>query len=383
MNLIKSKVSHLKFLEPSISVVFWLLLFLAPLLFGRFEDGIVWKHVFNVWRSFIPYLALYLLNRLLFLPLLFFRKKRWLFFISNMTAIVLMTIGVQLYRTRIIQPRIQQNRPVMTAPGRRPPPDQRERPPVLREAPPPPPGNDRRPPLQQAPKQLPPFISFAVISVLIIGFDTGLTLSVKWIQSEQKRISAEKESMASQLAFLQSQVSPHFFMNTLNNIHSLIDINTTEAKDSIIKLSRLMRHLLYDSQVEQIPLKKEIEFIGNYVELMRLRYSEKVRIDLHTPDQIPEKTLPPLLFTSFLENAFKHGITYQESSFIGIILSCGPDALSFIIRNSKPQGSKKGSPAGIGIENSRKRLDILYGDSYKLIIDDMKDEFLVSLNIPI
>ncbi len=375
MNLIKSKVSHLKLLEPSISVVFWLLLFLAPLLFGRFEDGIIWKHVFNVWRSLIPYLALYLLNRLLFLPLLFFRKKRWLFFISNMTAIVLMTIGVQLYRTRIIQPRIQQNRPVMTAPGRRPP--------VLREAPPRPPGNDRRLPLQQPPRQLPPFISFAVVSVLIIGFDTGLTLSVKWMQSEQKRISAEKESVASQLAFLQSQVSPHFFMNTLNNIHSLIDIDTNEAKESIIKLSRLMRHLLYDSQVEQIPLKKEIEFIGNYVELMRLRYSEKVRIDLHTPDQLPEKTLPPLLFTSFLENAFKYGISYQESSFIDIMLSCGPGALSLIIRNSKPQGSKKGSPAGIGIENSRKRLDILYGDSYKLIIDDMKDEYLVSLSIPL
>ncbi len=383
MNLIKSKVSHLKFLEPSISIVFWLLLFLAPLLFGRFEDGIVWKHVFNVWRSFIPYLALYLLNRLLFLPLLFFRKKRWLFIISNLVAIVLMTIGVQLHRTRIIQPRIRQNRPVMTAPGRRPPPDQRERPPVPREEQPPPPGNDRRPPLQQAPKQLPPFISFAVISVLIIGFDTGLTLSVKWIQSEQKRIFAEKESMASQLAFLQSQVSPHFFMNTLNNIHSLIDIDTNEAKESIIKLSRLMRHLLYDSQVEQIPLKKEIEFIGNYVELMRLRYSEKVRIDLKIPVQLPEKTLPPLLFTSFLENAFKHGITYQEASFIDIILNCGPDALSFMIRNSKPQGSKKRSPAGIGIENSRKRLDILYGDSYKLIIDDMKDEFLVSLIIPL
>ncbi len=290
----KNKLNHLKFLGPSISIVFWLLLFTSPLLFGNFEEGIDWEHILRVWRSFIPYLALFLLNRFVFLPFFFFRGKRWLYFISNVVLILGVAIGIHFYRTNVIQPQPRENPNEALAPRRVPPPGARppvpgERPPMLRENQPPPGRRDGLPPIQQPPKQLPPFISFMVVSVLIIGFDTGLVISVKWAQSEQKRIRAEKENMESQLAFLQNQVSPHFFMNTLNNIHSLIDINTTEAKEAIIKLSKLMRHLLYDSQVDQIPLKKEIEFIGNYVELMRLRYSEKVKIDFHMPGQIPEK----------------------------------------------------------------------------------------------
>lgn len=222
-----------------------------------------------------------------------------------------------------------------------------------------------------------------MISILIIGFDTGLKISVKWAQSEQKRMRAEKDSVESQLAFLQNQVSPHFFMNTLNNIHSLIDIDTSEAKKSIIKLSKLMRHLLYDSQVELIPLKKEIAFIQNYVELMQLRFSEKVRISLYVPEQMPEKLIPPLLFTSFVENAFKHGISYQEKSFIDISFSNGSNRLSFSIRNSNPAMKKEDGPSGIGIENSRKRLDLIYGDTYTLEIDENNEAFTVNLNIPV
>jgi len=384
----ENKTKHLKFLEPLISVVFWLLMFMSPLLFGNFEDGIDWDIILKTWRSFIPYLALFLVNRFVFLPLFFFRRKRWHYFIGNGILIVAMAIGVHFYRTNVIQPQLQENPREALAPRREAPPRDRppvpgERPPRLRENAPPPIGRAGSPPIQPPPKQLPPFISFMAVSVLIVGFDTGLMISVKWAQSEQKRIRAEKDSVESQLAFLQNQVSPHFFMNTLNNIHSLIDINTTEAKESIIKLSKLMRHLLYDSQVEQIPLKKEIEFIRNYVELMKLRFSDKVKINLHIPDQIPDKSIPPLLFTSLVENAFKHGISYQEKSFIDISFSNGSDQLSFTIRNSNPGIKKEEGPSGIGIENSRKRLDLIYGDSYTLEIDDKKDEFVVSLNIPV
>ncbi len=365
---------QLKFLEPLISVVFWLLMFMSPLLFGNFEDGVDWEHLLKTWRSFIPYLALFLINRFVFLPFFFFRGKRRLYFISNVILIAAMAIGIHFYRTRVLQPPLQEMHREAMAPRREAPPGHR------------PPGPGEReglPPNQGHPKQLPPFISFMVVSVLIIGFDAGLMISVKWAQSEQLRTRAEKESVESQLAFLQNQVSPHFFMNTLNNIHSLIDIDTTEAKESIIKLSKLMRHLLYDSQVEQIPLKKEIEFIQNYVELMQLRFSEKVKIDLNLLEQIPDKSIPPLLFTSFVENAFKHGISYQEKSFIDIRFSFGSDQISFTIRNSNPRIKKEEGPSGIGIENSRKRLDLIYGDSYSLEIDDKKNEFVVSLNIPL
>lgn len=233
------------------------------------------------------------------------------------------------------------------------------------------------------PRQLPPLVSFIVVSVLVIGFDTGLQISVRWAQSEQLRVQAEKENVENQLVFLRNQVSPHFFMNTLNNIHALIDINTAEAKESIIKLSRLMRHLLYDSEVELIPLKKEVEFIQNYVELMQLRYSDKVRIDLQIPGQLPDTTIPPLLYTSFVENAFKHGISYQESSYITISISYEAEKLVFDIKNSNPRLQREEESSGIGIENSRKRLDLLYGNRYSLDIKDGKDEFSVNLTIPV
>ena len=373
MNKIK-RINHLKFLEPFVSVVFWGLLFASPLLFRMVEeDQIEWDHIFRVWRTFLPYLGLYLVNRFVFLPLFLFRGKRWLFFISNMVLIVATATVMHIYSPNVHGPRPMEDRSETMGnlsdrpPGERPPGDR-------------PPGD--RPPRQQPPRQLPPFISFMVVSILIIGFDSGLLISVKWAQSEQERIRAEKENMASQLAFLQNQVSPHFFMNTLNNIHSLIDIDASEAKEAIIKLSKLMRHMLYDSQVQLIPLKKEIEFISSYVELMKLRFSDKVRINLHIPDKISEKSVPPMLFTSFVENAFKHGISYQAKSFIDISFANGSDKLSFVIRNSNPGMKKEEGPPGIGIENSRKRLDLIYGDSYTLDIIETPDEFTVSLKIP-
>ena len=193
----------------------------------------------------------------------------------------------------------------------------------------------------------------------------------------------EKENVENQLAFLRNQVSPHFFMNTLNNIHSLIDIDSTEAKDSVIRLSRLMRHLLYDSEAEQIPLKKELEFVQNYVELMKLRFSNKVNIQLDIPEQIPDKTIPPLLFTSFLENAFKHGIYIQGTSFVSIAFAFLDDQLVFAMKNSNPGFQKEKEQRGIGIENSLKRLDLLYGNRYSLEINEGKEEFALTLTLPL
>lgn len=401
MNPRKNKIIQLRFLEPFISVAFLVLILASPLLFGNFEDEIDWVHIFRVWKSFLPFLAIYLVNRLVFLPFLFFRNRRWLYFICNILLILALASLVHIIRPQIFLPDYRRTRsealiPLgQVPPGERPhregPPGERshggrppgERPPGDRPPGERPPGRGDRPPNKKPPKQLPPMISFMAISVLIIGFDTGLLISVKWARSEQKRIRAEKENMASQLAFLQNQVSPHFFMNTLNNIHSLIDIDTEEAKEAIIRLSKLMRHMLYDSQAALIPLKKEIEFIGNYVELMKLRFSEKVNINLHVPARIPEKSIPPLLFTSFVENAFKHGISYQESSHIDICFSNGSNQLLFVIKNSNPGKSNDEGPSGIGIENSRKRLDLIYGDSYSLEIEETSEEYSVSLKIPV
>jgi len=168
----------------------------------------------------------------------------------------------------------------------------------------------------------------------------------------------------------------------LNNIHSLIDVNTEEAKEAIIKLSKLMRHLLYDSEAEKIPIKNELDFISSYINLMKLRFSEKVNINLEIPNNVPQKSIPPLLFTSFVENAFKHGISYQKTSYIHIRFQFTDDSLIFILNNSLSD-KKNIESGGIGIDNSRKRLDILFGNNYQLDIEESQTEYHLTLNIPL
>jgi len=218
---------------------------------------------------------------------------------------------------------------------------------------------------------------------LVIGFDTGLRMISRWSKLEQEKTLLEKENVQNQLAFLRNQVSPHFFMNTLNNIHSLIDIDAGEAKDSIIKLSKLMRHLLYESEAEQTPLKKEVEFIRSYINLMKLRFTDKVEIEVAIPENLPDKTIPPLLFTSLIENAFKHGISYKHPSFIRINLSVADGRLNFDIANSKQVKDVNDSTQGIGLKNTRQRLDLLYAGDYAFDISENENEFVVKLSLPI
>jgi hypothetical protein len=191
-------------LEPIIISFFWILLFASPLLFGRFDNGIEWTHVFNVWRRYLPLLFLFFINRFVFLSKLFFRNKRLLFFICVGSLITLLTMGTYFFRADN-SPRIE-NMPPREAAFNSPHPIH-----------PPPPGRRDiiKPPAHPRPEPIPPFVSLIILSILIVGFDTGLKVSMKWAQSEREKINLEKENVENQLAFLRNQVSPHFFMNTL------------------------------------------------------------------------------------------------------------------------------------------------------------------------
>lgn len=364
--------------EPIIIVVFWLVLFMSPIFLSESEYDLNWDHVFRMWLSFTPYLILFLINRYVLLPYLFFRNRRLLFLGSALFIIIIMAFGVFHFRRKVFRQPVRFERSEQFHS-----PPQKFREPPSKSDPNQPQVRNQNPPPQRPPRELPPYIAFVIVSTLIIGFDTGLRLSVKWVRSEQTRTFVEKENMQTQLAFLRNQVSPHFFMNTLNNIHSLIDFDTTEAKESIIRLSKLMRHLLYDSEAEKIPMKKEVDFIRSYVDLMRLRYSDQANIELRLPTLIPEISIPPLLFTSFVENAFKHGASKQASMSIVISFLFEDEKLQFQIRNNHAQNSQANDHVGIGIANSKKRLDLLYGDSYKLNIEDRENEFIVNLIIPV
>lgn len=363
-----TKNKRLKYAEIILLVMIWAVLLAAPLLF-REEMEFSWTEMRRPLQSIIPLFIIFLINRFVLVPYLLFKKKNVQYFVSAGIMIALITIGLYFIERGNV------NEAIRPGPAGH-----------VRQSPPPPgriaPGTPP-PPSPEPGGPIPPFANFLILAVLLVGFDTGLKISFKLAESERIKDKLEKDNVESQLAFLRNQVSPHFFMNTLNNIHSLIDFDTEEAKESIISLSKLMRHLLYDSENETISIQKEMEFISNYVDLMKLRFSDKVKISLKIPDQLPDKSIPPLLFTSFLENAFKHGISYQNSSFIDITLRYASNVLTFEILNSNAPINKEEDKFGIGIENSRKRLDLLYGNRYSLNIKDENDEFYVNLSIPV
>jgi hypothetical protein len=376
MQEISKNIRKFNLFEISLISLLWLLLFASPLLLGQSGGGIDWFHVFKVWKEHSVLLVLFLINRFVLLPYLFFRNRRALYMVAASLLVAVAVAGMYLYY-----------RKPAAKTDRKPPENSISENTGDRN-----PGQNLRPPQRQQrrgpgkpvqPEPIPAYINLLLLSVLIFGFDTGLKTASKWVYSEQQRIILEKENVETQLSFLKHQISPHFFMNTLNNIHSLIDVDATEAKKSVIKLSNLMRHLLYESELEMSPLKKEVEFIRSYIDLMKLRYSRDVRISLKIPDTIPDKSVPPLLFISLIENAFKHGISYLQESFIDIELSFASDKLQLVITNSKSKRDIKESETGIGIENTRKRLDLLFKDKYTLDITDRGDIFITNLTIPV
>ena len=202
--------------------------------------------------------------------------------------------------------------------------------------------------------------------ILTIGLSAAIKMSGRWAQIEAARREAEKSRAEAELKNLRNQLNPHFLLNTLNNIYALIAFDTDKAQAAVQELSRLLRHVLYDNQQNFVTFDKEMDFIRNYIELMRIRLSSNVTVetqfDVH-PDSRTE--IAPLIFISLIENAFKHGISPTESSFIRIYFSESPGKVHCEITNSyHPKSGADKSGSGIGLEQVRKRLELTYPGRY-------------------
>ena len=226
------------------------------------------------------------------------------------------------------------------------------------------------------------YYNHILASLLISGFAIGLGLIDKLKQNEKRQKEMEKEKLHSELAFLKNQVSPHFFFNTLNNIYSLIGIDGPTAQDSVLKLSKMMRYLLYESENGETLMSHEINFMNNYIDLMKLRLSPKVFLQVDFPMDFPDFSFPPLLFIPFIENSFKHGISHREASFINIRMEIENEQICFFTENSvgkSPQTGEMQQHSGIGLENVKKRLGLLFPDNHDLKIERGEDIFKVRL----
>lgn len=338
----------------------WILIFALPLLFSDSNDGIEWNHISKIWTEYLFLFFIFLLNRFVFVPKFFFKNKKAHYFTSLIISFSTLVIALIFYGQFEMKSRHRFEPPSNNV-----------------ELPMPPPGGMKK-------ETIPPFANLLILGILLIGFDTGLLISVKWLQLEQNKLQLEKENVTTKMAFLQNQISPHFFMNTLNNIHSLVDINTEDAKDTIIKLSRLMGYVLYETQTEKVSLEKEMNFVRSFVDLMKIRFTEDIKIELNIPDTIPAASIPSLLTISYIENAFKHGISYEENSFIKIDFKFTANRMNFEISNTNHNKNKSNENSGIGIENTRNRLNLIYGTNYDLTIADSSEKiFNVKLSIPI
>jgi two-component system LytT family sensor kinase len=357
-------------IKIALHLLAWAILLGLPLYFiKRWDIGkdFIWLYyVGNLINGIIFYI-----NYLILVPRYFFQRRKHRYYIS---VVVLLTF---LY---IVSDR--SNELVFKYIPGRDNVENKQGPPVDKEKPgPPKPGVLLgRPPFRQM-----HLLNYIFTSSFLVFFSMGLRVLERHSQVEKWQKELEKEKLNSELALLKNQISPHFFFNTLNNIYSLIGINAEDSRKAVLKLSKLMRYLLYESDHGDTKLSNEIEFMNNYIDLMRLRMSDKVILSFSFPEKYTDMNIPPLLFIPFIENAFKHGISYRERSFIDISLTTDENSVFFRCSNSllKVKEVQESNNSGIGLENVSKRLKLLFPEKHDLKINRSDTEFEVLLQIEI
>lgn len=337
--------------ENLLYLMVWMVIILVPVLNSKMleEVHVSLENILIAWLKIAPYLLIFIIHNSLIAPRLLLRKHRYVWYlVVNLLTITAVFSLVAIY---------EKYAPYDTEPY------------IL---------NGKA-----------SFTDLAIYWNILLGFFmTGLNMGIKLLyrslRDEQQMEELKRQNLQAEMDYLRYQINPHFFMNTLNNIHALIDIDTEYAKSAVIELSKMMRYVLYESGSETISLKKDIQFIENYIELMRIRYDSSIDICLDYPATIPNKVaIPPLLLIVFVENAFKHGVSYNHASFIHIRIGYRDDAVTAVISNSRHEKSRPGT-TGIGLENIKKRLALIYQDNYTLSIDDSDPAvYTVKLIIPI
>jgi len=223
------------------------------------------------------------------------------------------------------------------------------------------------------------------ISALVMGISTSMTTIQKWQKDKQEREELEKDKVTSELSFLKAQINPHFFFNTLNNIYALTQVDADVAGKAIHQLSRMMRYLLYDTQQGHTLLSQEIAFVKDYISLMQLRLTDAVKVNIDTPSNLKDVPLAPMIFLPFVENAFKHGVSATQQSHIDIIILQKDNILDLTVKNSimKDNSVSLDTNSGIGLVNTRRRLDLLYPGKYKLEVSELNadNEYTVHLTL--
>ncbi|WP_372755546.1 sensor histidine kinase [Labilibaculum sp.] len=359
-----------------IYVLLWLLVLAFPVFTLKGDNTFNWDRVFLEWFRVLPFLLIFFFNNNLLAPKLLFRQKLLWYSLSILSVIILFSFFNEL--PKVIHNFLFQYSETLEGPmhhrGTLMPNDPRGHFPL-------PPNNHNMNMNERSFSYL--IFENIIISFLVVGFNNAIKLGIRRQKEELQREENEKIHLETELSFLRQQISPHFFMNTLNNIHALIEIDQTQAQKSVIELSKLMRYLLNESQQGTATIKAEMEFLNSYIDLMRIRYSDKVKIDIQMDISQDQKKIPSLLFISLVENAFKYGISYTQDSYISIHAKQSLEDFSFEIKNSISPKTNSLKGTGVGLVNLRKQLDILFDGQHVFEITKSEKDYHVKLIIPL
>jgi LytS/YehU family sensor histidine kinase len=221
------------------------------------------------------------------------------------------------------------------------------------------------------------------LSIISGAYAILIKFAIDWFDTQKLKAELVNQTQSSELALLRSQVNPHFLFNTLNNIYSLVCKNSPDAPEAIMKLSSIMRYMLYDANTEVVLLEKEIEYLESFIELQKLRIRYKDFVELRIEGEVGNKTIAPMLLIPFVENAFKHGSKSGTLPGIRIHLVTTPYQLLFEVTNHLKKNllPLKDNSGGIGLQNIKRRLEILYPGRYVLETTQENDLYKVKLLI--
>ncbi len=355
-----------KIIKLGIHLSIWIVLLLFPyLLIPRQNNNFV-NFFTHAWFPIIQYAVIFYLNYIVLLNKYLFQKKYVLYFFINSLIILLFLWINWQFRDDLMKVEMQD----MLAP------------------------NDIKNNFQGIPQRFigmrPPQDNFFIFKNLFsffipIIFSIAVKATENWIKTEAEKKEIENKNLESELQHLRYQLQPHFFFNSLNNIYSLVETSPSKAQETIHKLSKLMRYLLYDTKREKVELSEEIYFLKNYIQLMELRHTDKTKTDFVFPEtEMASYQIAPLLFIPMIENAYKHGVSATQLSHISFKMKIEDNILFFSSENTNfPKSSTDKSGSGIGLDNLKKRLELIYHNKYELKKGVSDNIFWITLQIEI
>ena len=332
----------------------WAAVLLVPILNSKMmsEEHVSLVNILTVWSKLIPYIFIFIVNNAILAPKLLLRQRYTLYLTISIAMLSVIFLALEFYQESL-----------------------RENPYG---------GIDMYVVHGKASFTDLAWYWNVLLGLFMFGANSAIKMMFKSIQDDQKIMALEQHSLRAEMDYLKYQINPHFFMNTLNNIHALIDIDSEAAKESIIELSKMMRYVLYDSENAETSIQNDIRFVEHYIELMKIRYTEDVKVQFEVGDVPIGAKIPPLIFIVLVENAFKHGVSYDKPSFVDIKIYCKQNRAICEVSNSRNGNVSSSTHSGMGLENIRKRLELLFGKNYELKIDDSNQEvYFTKLSIPI